>query len=93
MHQSNGLLSTESMHHKWSHVFPLNFENPATIARFALDISRNKMPADYYQNYLKNLGSVTTQNVHDIASKYVLTNQMYIVIVGNAKEIAAGLEM
>ena len=75
-----------------SGTFARSLENPATIARFALDISRNKMPSDYYQNYLKNLGSVSTQNVHDVASKYVLTNQMYIVIVGNAKEIAAGLE-
>ncbi len=75
-----------------SGTFARSLENPATIARFALDISRNKMPADYYQNYLKNLGNVTSQNVHDVAAKYVLPGQMYIVIVGNAKEIAPGLE-
>lgn len=75
-----------------SGTFARSLENPATIARFALDISRNKMPADYYQNYLKNLSNVSPKNVNDIAKKYVLSNQMYIVIVGNAKEIAPGLE-
>ncbi len=75
-----------------SGTFARSLENPATIARFALDISRNKMPADYYQNYLKNLGAVNAATAQSVATKYVTPGQMYIVIVGNAKQIAPGLE-
>ena len=34
--------------------FARSLENPATIAGFALNIARYKMPADYYQKYLTN---------------------------------------
>ena len=75
-----------------SGTFARSLENPATIARFALDISRNKMPSDYYQNFLKNLGAVNGTTVQSVAAKYVMPKQMYVVIVGNAKQIAPGLE-
>jgi predicted Zn-dependent peptidase len=72
--------------------FARSLESPATIANFALNIAKNNLPADYYQNYLKNLASVAPQNVQSIANKYVTPGNMHIVIVGNAKEIAKGLE-
>lgn len=72
--------------------FARSLENPATIARFALDISRNNMPTDYYQNYLKNLGNVNGAIVKALATKYVTPSNMYVVIVGNARQIAPGLE-
>ena len=72
--------------------FARSLENPATIANFALNIARNKLPQNYYQDYLKNLASVTPATVQQMANKYVLPGQMYIVVVGNAKEIANGLE-
>jgi hypothetical protein len=72
--------------------FARSLENPSTIARFALNIVRNKLPADYYQNYLKNLAAVSPQTVQTIANKYVQPGKMYIVVVGNAKEVAPGLE-
>jgi len=67
-------------------------ENPATIANFALNTAKYNLPSDYYQNYLKNLAAVSVQNVQQVANKYVLPQQMHIVIVGNAKEVAKGLE-
>lgn len=72
--------------------FARSLESPSTIAAFALDIARNNLPANYYQDYLKNLASVTPQTVQQMAQKFVLPGQMHIVIVGNAKEIAPGLE-
>src|SRR5690606_18259193 len=72
--------------------FARSLENPATIANFALNIARNKLPQNYYQDYLKNLSGVTPATVQQMAKKYVLPGHMYIVVVGNAKEIANGLE-
>jgi predicted Zn-dependent peptidase len=72
--------------------FARSLENPATVAKFALNIATYHMPADYYQKYLTNLASVNTQNVQDAAVSLLNPAQMHIVIVGNAKQIAKGLE-
>jgi predicted Zn-dependent peptidase len=72
--------------------FARSLENPATIANFALNIARNNLPADYYQKYLTNLASVDAAKVQNAAKLFLNTNQMHIVIVGNAKQITKGLE-
>ena len=72
--------------------FARSLENPATIANFALNIARNNLPADYYQKYLTNLAAVDAVKVQNAAQLFLNTNQMHIVIVGNAKQIAKGLE-
>jgi predicted Zn-dependent peptidase len=72
--------------------FARSLEDPATIANFALNVARYHLPADYYQNYLKNVATVDTQKVKEIADKYIPVNNLTIVIVGNAKEISKGLE-
>lgn len=72
--------------------FARSLENPATIANFALNIARNKLPSDYYKNYLTNLAAVDANKVQEVAKLYLNPSQMHIVIVGNAKQIAKGLE-
>ena len=72
--------------------FARSLENPATIAGFAFNVARYKMPTDYYQKYLTNLAAVDAQNVQDAAKKLLDPYSMHIVIVGNAKQIAKGLE-
>jgi predicted Zn-dependent peptidase len=72
--------------------FARSLESPSTIARFALNTSLYNLPKDYYRNYLKNLASVDAAKVQEMAKAYVKTNNMHIVIVGNAKEIADGLD-
>lgn len=72
--------------------FARSLENPSTIAAFALNIARYNLPATYYQDYLKNLAATTPQMVQAMAAKYVKPGNMLIVVVGNAKEVAPGLE-
>ena len=72
--------------------FARSLENPATIANFALNIARNNLPADYYQKYLTNLAAVDASKVQNAAKLFLNTDQMHIVIVGNAKQIAKGLD-
>jgi predicted Zn-dependent peptidase len=72
--------------------FARSLENPATIANFALNVARYKLPADYYQNYLTNLAEVNAAKVQEVAKTLLNPTQMYIVVVGNAKQVAKGLE-
>lgn len=72
--------------------FARSLESPATIANFALNVARYHLPEDYYQNYLTRLSAVDQQQVTKMADEYIHPDQLHIVIVGNAKEIAKGLE-
>lgn len=62
--------------------FARSLESPQTIARFALNIIQNNLPADYYKNYLKNLDAVTKETVLQMAQTY-FKNGYNIVVVGN----------
>ena len=72
--------------------FARSLEDPATIANFALSIAVNHLPADYYQKYLTNLAAVNASKVQEVANVLLNPAKMHIVIVGNAKQIAKGLE-
>ncbi len=72
--------------------FARSLESPNTIAKFALSIAVNHLPADYYQKYLTNLAAVDAQKVQEVANSLLNPARMHIVIVGNAKQIAKGLE-
>lgn len=72
--------------------FARSLERPATIANFALNVSRYNLPKDYYQDYLKKLAAVNGTEVKSMADKYVQPDNLLIVVVGNAKEIAKGLD-
>lgn len=62
--------------------FARSLESPQTIARFALNIIRNNLPKDYYQNYLRRLEAVTKEEVLTMAQKY-FKGGYNIVVVGN----------
>ncbi|AFN74484.1 processing peptidase [Melioribacter roseus P3M-2] len=68
--------------------FIRDLENPATIARFAVNTARYNLPKDYYKNYLKNLAAVTIDDVYNTAKKYIKPNNAYILVVGSADEVA-----
>jgi predicted Zn-dependent peptidase/outer membrane lipoprotein-sorting protein len=70
--------------------FALSLERSQTIARFALNIVRYNLPADYYQTYLSRLQNVNKENVKQAAQKYIDPNNCIILVVGN-KDIAESL--
>lgn len=72
--------------------FARSTERPETVARFALNIARYKLPKDYYATYLEQVEAVTPQRLQEAAQKYLLPDQAYIVVVGNAGEVAEPLE-
>jgi zinc protease len=72
--------------------FSLSLENPATVANFAINTARYNLPRDYYANYLKNLASVTSEDVQTMANQYIRPDNSYILAVGKAEEIASKLK-
>ncbi|MTI30579.1 M16 family metallopeptidase [Xanthovirga aplysinae] len=72
--------------------FARSLERPQTVARFALRTAMYNLPEDYYETYLQKLGAVTPEDIQEMAKKYILPNNANIVIVGDAKKIAPGLE-
>jgi zinc protease len=62
--------------------FARSLESPQTIARFALNIIRNNLAADYYKNYLKRLDAIDKETILLMAQQY-LASGYNIVVVGN----------
>lgn len=68
--------------------FARSLESPQTIARFALNIEKYNLPADYYATYLSRLEAVSAQDVLAAAQKYIKPANAYITVVGNKDEVA-----
>ncbi|MBX7095695.1 MAG: insulinase family protein [Flavobacteriales bacterium] len=63
--------------------FSISLENPATIARFAINIDKYNLPKDYYEKYLTELSKITIEDVYATAQKYIRPENAYIVVVGD----------
>lgn len=72
--------------------FIMSLEQPATIARFALNQKVQDLPADFYTNYLKSIDKVTAADVSNAVKVTILPNQSRIFIAGKASDISEGLE-
>ncbi|MDQ1163215.1 zinc protease [Chryseobacterium sp. SORGH_AS 447] len=72
--------------------FILSLEQPATIARFALNQKIQDLPDDFYTNYLKSIDKVTAADVSGAVNSTILPNQSRIFIAGKASDISEGLE-
>lgn len=73
-------------------MFALGLERPETIARFARNIKIEGLPADFYNNFLKNINSVTPSAIQDAMKKYIAYDNLTILIVGKVEEILVPLQ-
>lgn len=71
--------------------FARSLENPRTVANFAINIHRYKLPKDYYETYLQRLNALTVEQVNAVAKKYILPFNFNLVVVGKQEEIEKGL--
>ncbi len=70
----------------------LSLENSGRIAQRVQDIELYGLPADYYKTYARRMGTVTAAQVQELAKKYISTENLAVVVVGEAKEIKPELE-
>ena len=71
--------------------FARSLESPRTIANFALNIERYKLPKDYYKTYLEKLAAVSIEDVSAMAARYIKPENAWIVVGGNKDEVAPKL--
>lgn len=67
-------------------------EKPETAARYALNIETENLPKDYYENYLKNINTVTAEDVKNAANKYLKLDNARIIVVGKASDVLSSLK-
>lgn len=72
--------------------FAIALEQPATVARFAINIDKYNLPADHYTNYLQRLSAISVDDVYNAAQKYIQPNNANIIVVGSQKEVADRVE-
>ena len=72
--------------------FVMQVQKPQAIARYALNIETEKLPTDFYENYIKNINAVTAEQVQQAANKYFLIDHTRIVIAGKGSDVLPGLE-
>jgi zinc protease len=71
--------------------FAIALEDPKRVAQFAINIERYHMPKDYYQNYLKNLSAVSSEDIMAMSRKYILPERANIVVAGSKEDVAPKL--
>lgn len=72
--------------------FVMQVQKPQAIARYALNIETEKLPEDFYENYIKNINAVTPEQIQIAANKYFLIDNTRIVIAGKGADVIPGLE-
>ncbi|WP_333879113.1 M16 family metallopeptidase [Flavobacterium sp.] len=72
--------------------FVMQVEKPATVARYALNIETEGLPANFYENYIKNINAVTPDDIMRVVNRYFLADNMRILVVGKASDVLPGLE-
>ena len=72
--------------------FILQSEDKTVAARRALSIKTNKLPEDFYKNYIANIDAVTVEDVQRVANTYFTDDKARIVLVGKAADILENVE-
>ncbi|MGL2992430.1 M16 family metallopeptidase [Flavobacterium sp. TSSA_36] len=72
--------------------FVMQVQKPQAVARYALNIETEQLPADFYEKYIQTINAVTADDILRVANKYFLLDNTRIVVVGKASEITTGLE-
>jgi predicted Zn-dependent peptidase len=72
--------------------FSRSLEEPGTVATFALNTARYRLPVDYYEKYLEVLQSVTADEIQAMSRKYIRADKAHILVVGNRDDVADRLK-
>lgn len=77
---------------KYIGTFVMQVQKPSTIARYALNTETQNLPADFYENYIKNINAVTVEDIKSVANRFFLADNIRIIVVGKGSEVAPALE-
>ena len=72
--------------------FIMSTEQPSTIASFASNIDKFNLPENFYEKYLENFQSVTVEDVKRVINKYLLKDNLRVLVVGKGQDVLSSLE-
>jgi zinc protease len=72
--------------------YPDNFSNVGSIAAQLSELFYYNLPENYFNDYINNVLGVKKEDVRKIAKKYLDTDDLAIVIVGDKAKIEEGLK-
>ena len=72
--------------------FVMDVQKPATAANYALNIALFDLPEDFYASYIKNINSVTVDDVQNAAIKYFRGDKARIMVTGKGIDVLKNLE-
>lgn len=72
--------------------FVMQIQKPGTVAYYALLTQTQGLPADFYENYIKNINAVTVDDILRVSKKYFSEDKTRVVITGKAADVLPGLE-
>lgn len=71
--------------------FLLTFETPSQLAGALQNVVLYNLPETYYSSYLQNIDNVGPDDVRRVANKYLDTQHMAVVVVGDLATIQKGI--
>jgi predicted Zn-dependent peptidase len=72
--------------------FVMAVEKPETVARYALNIEKNNLPANFYETYLEKINTVSIEDVQRVAQKYFNKDNARIVVTSKGIDVLPALE-
>jgi zinc protease len=72
--------------------FALSLESPAQLLGLSITSWRYRLPADYWDRYPERVAAVTSAQVQAIARKYLMTDRLQIIAVGDPGPVAGPLK-
>jgi zinc protease len=69
-----------------------SMEKPENIANFAYNTKTQNLPANFYNNLLKNIQKVTREDISRVSKKYFDPSLMRVVVTGKGSDILTPLE-
>ncbi|MDD8017629.1 MAG: pitrilysin family protein [Bacteroidota bacterium] len=72
--------------------YPDNFSNVSSIAGQLVEMVLYNLPADYFNTYIGKVMAVKKEDVRRVAKKYIDTDDLAIIIVGDKAKVEKGVQ-
>ena len=77
---------------KYLGTYVLAIEKPETIARYAMSIQSENLPADFYKTFLQKINKVTVSDILRTAEKHIKLDNARVFVTGKGSDILKNLE-
>jgi zinc protease len=69
--------------------YPRSFETVEQVARAVAQMALHGLADDYFDNFVRDVSSVTAAQVSDVAQRYVPAEDLHVVVVGDRSLLSA----